>query len=164
MAMISSSEALIAFPIGRIDLPHWIETLSDRDYQACSTSHRAAGVFRETGVLGSINVESIGGHLMIQHYLATRTDPDHVVLRSQRTRAYLLHMLPVTIEVIWTMQAEPHDGGSALFRCTVETRMPWALAAIARLGLMPLFIRHHVCEETAAFAQDIARKLGRVAP
>ena len=63
----ASSETVIAHPAERIDLMEWLTNLSDREYQECSPGHRAAGVFRENGRLGSINVESVGGHLLVQH-------------------------------------------------------------------------------------------------
>jgi hypothetical protein len=36
--------------------------------------------------------------------------------------------------------------------------MPAPLALVASLGLLPLFLRWHVEEETLKFAADIARK------
>jgi hypothetical protein len=42
----------------------------------------------------------------------------------------------------------------------VETRMPAMLGSIGFLGLLPLFLRRHVEEETIKFAADIATKLG----
>lgn len=158
--MRTFSEAAIAHPADRIDLPAWLGNLSDRDYQACSPAHRAGGTFREDGKLGSINVESVGGHLLIQHYVAARSAPGHLVMHSRNTRVYLLHLVPATIEVIWTLEVEPRDSGSALFRCTVEARIPMLLSVLARLALLPLFLRRHVRGETPFFARDIARKLG----
>jgi len=35
--MKSSSETVIKLSTDRIDLPAWLATISDRDYQACST-------------------------------------------------------------------------------------------------------------------------------
>ena len=96
MMMKASSETVIARPADRIDLVEWLTNLSDRDYQACSPGHRAAGVFRENGRLGSINVESVGGHLLVQHYLDENSRSDHVVMRSRNTRVYVMHLVPAT--------------------------------------------------------------------
>ena len=159
--MKTSCETSINYPAERIDLMEWLENLSDREYQACSTSHRAAGAFRENGAFGTVNVENVGGHLLVQHYLAAKSTPNHVVMHSRNTRAYLMHLVPVTIEVIWTLEVERKDSRSALFRCTVEARMPTALAVVAVLGAMPFFLRRHVQEEAPLFAQDIARKISR---
>ena len=122
MMMKASSETVIAHPAERIDLMAWLTNLSDREYQACSPGHRAAGVFRENGRLGSINVESVGGHLLVQHYLDENSRSDHVVMRSRNTRVYVMHLVPAAIEVIWTLDVVRRDSATSVFRCTVETR------------------------------------------
>ncbi len=157
--MKTSYQTVIEHPADRIDLTQWLSNLSDRDYQACSHAHRAAGTFREDGVLGMVNVESVGGSLLVQHYLATKFTPNHVVMRSRATRVYVSHLFPATIEVIWTLDVEPRDGRSALLRCTVETRMPWLLTALSTLSLLPLFLQRHTHEETLGFAADMSRKI-----
>jgi hypothetical protein len=158
--MKRSARAVIDHPANRIDLARWLSTMSDSDYQACSRGHRAAGTFREGATFGMVNVESIGGHLLIQHYLAESATPNHVLMHSTNTRVYVLHVFPATIEVVWTLGVEPKDGRSAAFTCSVETLMPAPLNFVATLGLLPLFLRRHVQEETIGFAADIGRKVG----
>jgi hypothetical protein len=158
MMMKASSETVIAHPAERIDLMEWLTNLSDREYQACSPGHRAAGVFRENGTLGSINVESVGGHLLVHHYLDENSRSDHVVMHSRNTRVYVMHLVPATIEVIWTLDVVRRDSTTSVFRCTVETRIPTLLGLFAAVGLLPLFLRWHVEGETPLFARDIARK------
>lgn len=154
-----SSQAVIDHPADRIDLAQWLSTMTDREYQACSRAHRAAGTFREGGTFGMVNLESIGGQLLVQHYLAKDATANRVLMHSPKTRVYVLHVVPATIEVIWTLEVEPKDAKSANFTCTVETRMPAMLGAVGLAGLLPLFLRWHVEEETAKFAADIARKV-----
>jgi hypothetical protein len=157
--MKASSQTVINLPLDRIDLPAWLATLSDRDYQACSKGHLAAGVYYQDGILGSINVENVGGHLLLQHYLAEDPSADRITMRSRNTRAYVLHTAPATIEVVWRLEVEPRDNASSLFRCTVEANIPTLLNLAATLALLPLFLRWHVQEETPLFASDIARKI-----
>jgi hypothetical protein len=158
--MKASCETPINLP-RRTDRSHGVARKPVRPrIQACSPGHRAAGAFRENGMFGTINVESVGGHLLIQHYRAANSEPHHVTMHSRSTRVYVMHLALATIEVIWTLQIERKDGNSALFRCTVETRMPVLLAFFATLGLLPLFLRWHVQGETPLFAKDIARKIG----
>ena len=159
--MKTSSQTLINHPAERINLGRWISTLSDRDYQACSRAHRAAGTFREGGTLGMVNVESVGGNLLVQHYLATKLAADHVVMHSKNSRVYVSHLLPATIEVIWTLEAKPRDGQSTLFSCSVETRMPPLLSVLSTVALLPFFLRRHTQEETLGFAADISRKVSK---
>ena len=156
--MKGSSRTVIDQPVDRIDLAQWLYTMTDREYQACSRAHRAAGTFREGGTFGMVNVESIGGHLLVQHYFANKAAANHVLMHSTNSRVYIMHVLPATIEVIWTLGVEPRDSQSAEFTCTVEARMPAPLRFLATLGLLPLFLRWHVEEETIKFAADIARK------
>jgi hypothetical protein len=105
--------------------------------------------------------ESIGGHLLVQHYYAKKAGANHVLMHSTNSRAYIMHVVPATIEVIWTLEIEPRDSKSAEFACTVETRMPAPLDLVARLGLLSFFLSRHVKEETNKFAADIARKVSR---
>lgn len=156
--MKASSATVINLPADRIDLPAWLATLSDRDYQACARGHVAAGSYHQDGVLGSINVENVGGHLLIQHYLAEDATPHRITMRSRNTRTYVLHTFPATIEVIWWLEVEPKDSTSSLFRCTVQANIPTLLNIAATTVLLPLFLRRHVEEETPLFAADIVRK------
>jgi hypothetical protein len=159
--MKTSSQTVINHSAERVNLARWISTLSDRDYQTCSRAHRAAGTFREGGTLGMVNVESVGGNLLVQHYHATKLAPDHVVMHSKNTRVYVSHLVPATIEVIWTLEAKPSDGQSALFSCSVETRMSPLLSFLSTLSLLPFFLRRHTQEETLGFAADISRKVSK---
>lgn len=158
--MKAASQTDVDCAADEIDLAVWLSTLSDREYQACARGHLAAGGFRDGDTFGSVNIESVGGHLLIQHYYATQAAPKHVVMHSRASRAYILHLVPVTIEVIWTQWVEARGDRGATFHCRVDTHMPTFLAAIARLALLPLFLRWHIEEETPLFAQDIVRKVG----
>ena len=60
-----------------------------------------------------------------------------------------MHLVPTSIEVIWTLDVERRDTTTAVFRCTVETRIPTLLALFATVGLLPLFLRWHVEGDTA---------------
>jgi hypothetical protein len=135
--------------------------MTDGDYQACSRAHRAAGTFRESGTLGMVNVESVGGHLLVQHYRATKLTANHVIMHSKNSRAYISHLFPATVEVIWTLKAEPKDAHRTLFRCSVETRLAPLLRILATMGLLPIFLRQHTQEETIGFAADISRKVSQ---
>src|SRR5207244_2655438 len=66
----SSFTSIINAPIEKIDLPTWAFALPDKEYQGCSPAHVAAGfTTAPDGTRMSINVEVIGGSLMVQHYL-----------------------------------------------------------------------------------------------
>ena len=145
--MKTSSQTLIDHPAQRVNLGRWISTMTDRDYQACSRAHHAAGTFRDGGTLGMVNVESVGGNLLVQHYRAAKLAPDQVVMHSTNTRVYVSHLVPATIEVIWTLEAKPRDAQSTLFTCSVETRMTPLLRLLSTATLLPLFLRRHTQED-----------------
>ena len=57
--------------------------LPDSEYQACSPAHCAAGATTTTdGRRMSINVEVIGGSIIVEHYVEEIAQPDHLRLIS----------------------------------------------------------------------------------
>lgn len=146
-------------PLGLRDLDKWLFTLSDEDYQAASKGHRAAGGFIQDGIRGTINVETIGGTLMVQHYHEVSAKPTRVEMLSKRTRGYVFHLIPTHFQVRWTMAATPRTANTTTLRCTVEVKMPALLRLAAASIFTPYFLRKHVEEETPLFAADITRKL-----
>ncbi len=147
-------------PIDRIDLDNWLFTLSDAEYQATARGHRAAGTFVQDGVRGMVNVEAMGGHLIIQHYREVSATPAHVEMVSERSRVYLFHLVPATVQVRWTMSAIARTAETSDFQCTVELTLPPLLRALGALSALGLAIRAHTREETQRFADDIIRKIG----
>jgi hypothetical protein len=64
----STCSAVINAPLEVIDLGAWLPQLTDAEYQACAVpDHKACGWSRNAaGDLVSINVEEVGGTLLIQ--------------------------------------------------------------------------------------------------
>jgi hypothetical protein len=155
-----TAEATIEAPVEEVDLEKWFYTLSDKEYQACAKGHRGAGTFVENGVRGTLNVESIGGTLLIQHYHEVSAGPRRVEMLSKRSRSYIFHLNPTHLGVRWTMTAAPQIADTTTtFTCTVEAIMPAPLRVLSASIFVPYFLRKHVHEETALFAADINRKL-----
>jgi hypothetical protein len=78
----SSAHAAINAPVEAIDLTEWVFGLTDKEYQACSKDHIAAGTTRTAeGRRISINVERVG-HLIIQHYVEDVSERRHCRLVS----------------------------------------------------------------------------------
>jgi hypothetical protein len=152
-------QAVINAPVDHVDLEEWLFTLSDSEYQAAAKGHRAAGTFTENGVRGTVNVESIGGTLMVQHYHAVGAEPTRLDMLSKRSRGYVMHLIPVRFLVRWTMTATPRTTDTTTFDCTVEIEMPTLVRFAAKLTGAPYFVRKHVEEEAPNFAADIERKL-----
>ena len=122
-----------------------------------ATAPRAAS--SQDGIRGTINVETIGGTLMVQHYHEVSAKPTRVEMLSKRTRGYVFHLIPTHFQVRWTMAATPRTANTTTLRCTVEVKMPALLRLAAASIFTPYFLRKRVEEETPLFAADITRKL-----
>ena len=80
----SSFTSIINAPIEKVDIPEWCFNLSEQEYQSCSPAHVSAGsTSTPEGKRMSINVEIIGGSLMVQHYIETIGQKDHLLLNSE---------------------------------------------------------------------------------
>ena len=158
-----TAEATINAPVERVDLENWFYTLSDTEYQACAKGHKGAGAFVENGVRGTLNVENVGGTLLIQHYHEVSAGPRRIDMLSKRSHAYIFHLIPVHMTVHWTMTATRQTANTTAFSCTVEAIMPAPLRLLSASIFVPYFLRKHVREETPLFAADITRKLAYVA-
>lgn len=154
-----SHEVTIPVEADAINLPDWLFSLTELDYAACQRGHRAIGVVGGDKRSGMVNVESIAGSLMIQHYATHLAEHDHVTMISKASRAYLMHLFPITIGVIWDMSVVP-SGTDSRFRCAIEVDMPLAVRVLGLFSATPFFVRRHLIEETHGFARDLTRKSG----
>src|SRR6476646_5632961 len=96
----SSVSATINTPIENVDIPAWCFTLAESEYQACSPAHYSAGTTTAPDSRRmSINVEVIGGSLIVQHYVEEIGRPDHLRLVSDSD--VFTPTGRTTIAVIW---------------------------------------------------------------
>jgi hypothetical protein len=151
-------------PGAEMDVGAWLFSLSDGDYQACARGHRGAGVFSDEHGRGMINVESIGGNLIVQHYRPVRSGHSSVEMYSPASRVYLFHIVPVVATVRWTLAVTPNTAVAASdLECTVRVELPSVLGVLARLSFLGHFLGRHVDEEALGFAADIRRKQSHAA-
>ena len=158
MSISHTAHATVNDPSDEIDLEDWLFGLSDADYQACARGHRGAGVFTDEHGRGMVNVESIGGNLIVQHYRCVRADGASVEMYSPASRVYLFHLVPVAAAVRWTLEVTPKAVAVSDLACTVQVDLPPVLAVLARLTLLGPFLGRHVEEEVRGFAADLGRK------
>ncbi len=158
MTIRRTSHATLDVPSREIDLESWLFGLSDEEYQACARGHRAAGVFADEYGRGTVNVEAIGGNLLIQHYRCVRAGRSEMEMYSAASNVYLLHLIPVRGSVRWTLTVAPTTDSSSQFTCTVEVGLHPVLRTLGRLMAVGTFLGRHVDEETPKFAADITRK------
>lgn len=104
----SSYSHVIDVGADKVDIADWLFNLPDAEYQRCSPDHIAAGAtWTDDGCRMSINVETIGGSLVIQHYVAEVAEPNYckmvsisdVMAAHGRTK----------VQVIWELSVKPID-------------------------------------------------------
>ena len=75
-----SFTAIVNAPLDRIDIPTWCFNLPEQEYQARSPAHVSAGFATAPDGKRSVNVEVIGGSLMVKHYVEALDEKHHLVL------------------------------------------------------------------------------------
>jgi len=161
----SSFTAIINAPIEKIDLPAWCFNLAEHDYQDCSPAHVAAGfTTAPQGERMSINVEIIGGSLMVQHYVETLGRKDHLILDSDSD--VFTPTGRTKIHVTWELSVKDLGDGKCEFTNRVRSyATDEMLTFLARQGIpfeqfraqrQPASIAHNE-GETPLFAASIER-------
>ncbi|MBB6219337.1 hypothetical protein GGI64_001934 [Rhizobium leguminosarum] len=161
----SSFTAVINAPIEKIDIPKWCFTLPEDEYQRCSPAHIAAGfTTAPDGKRMSINVETIGGSLMVQHYVETLAEKDHLILES--VSDIVTATGRTTINVLWELSVQRIDDQTCEFTNHVRSKATEEFKAfldrqgipfdIFRAQRQPMSIAHNK-GETPLFAASIER-------
>ena len=163
--IVDSSFSAINAPIEKVDLPAWAFALPDLEYQGCSPAHVAAGfTTAPDGTRMSINVEVIGGSLMVQHYVEKIGEPDHLLLES--ISDVFTPSGRTTIRVVWELSVKAlGDGGCEFTNHVMSFATDEMLALLDRQGIpfdvfrtqrQPMSIAHNQ-GETPLFAASIER-------
>lgn len=96
---LSTVTHIIKGPLEKVNIADWLFNLPDAEYQRCSHAHIAAGhTTSDDGRPMSINVETIGEALIVQHFVAQILEPHFCRLTSisdaitmkGRTKVHLL--------------------------------------------------------------------------
>lgn len=163
----STAEATIHAPVAAINLPEWVFTITDSEYQACSKNHiAAAATFTPEGKRMSINVERVGT-LMVQHYVEDISEQSHCRLVSLSDSIGPDIDSRTKVTVIWSFSAEAVDANTTRFTNSVEvSTAPGYVEALEKRGipfskaseLAQQALTEHNAEETPLFAKDIERK------
>jgi hypothetical protein len=150
-------QTTIDMPADRLDVGTWLFNMTDTDYQGTAKGHIALGTFVDNATRGMVNVESIGGHLLVQHYKEAAGSRSEVVMVSPKSRIYLGHVIPTTIGVRWTMSVKPLDTSASSFTCRVELFLPRWIRLLGPFLGVSHFVQAHVDEETLGYARDLSR-------
>lgn len=161
----SSFTAIVNAPIERVDIPAWCFSLADAEYQACSPAHVAAGATTTAdGRRMSINVEVLGGSVMVQHYVEDIAQPNHLRLVSESD--LFTPTGRTKVGVIWDLSVRKIDDQTCEFTNTVHSTatrelldflakqgIPWEYFRTARKPVSEA----HNRQETPLFAKSIER-------
>jgi len=148
------SEAEIKAPIGELDLSYWVYAMSDRDYQQCARGHLACGSSPlPGGARSSINVEIVGGHMLVQHYEPELLQPHHIRMVSHASNMWIFRLFPARVRVIWEITLVEKSPTACTFRdhIRVEHRSP-LIGFLSKLALINRVVQQHDDEETPLFA------------
>ena len=159
----SSFSATINAPIEKVDIPSWCFTLPESEYQSCSPAHCSAGATTAPdGRRMSINVEILGGSLMVQHYIEEIGQPDH--LRLVSSSDVFTPTGRTKIGVIWDLSVKKIDDRTCEFTNMVHSSatpelmdflgkqgIPWEVFKTARKPISEA----HNRQETPLFAKSI---------
>ena len=156
--MIFSHEAPIPLPLNAIHLDSWLFNLSEAEYKTCAHGHRAVGTNGGAKFVGMVNVESMAGALLVQHYRTELLQADHVKLYSAASRGYLMHIIPFTLKVGWEMTVLSTSPTGSKLRCTIDVRNPFWIRFVGFFNATNYWVKRHLIEETHGFALDITRK------
>jgi hypothetical protein len=114
----STVTAIIQLPLEEIDIAEWLFHLPDAEYLRCSPDHLAAGSSTtEDGRPMSINVETVGGLLCIQHYVAEAYGPH--LCRMVSTSDLITPAGRTKCLVVWELSAKALDAG----RCEYQNHI-----------------------------------------
>ena len=152
-------EAPIKAPKEAFNLHDWVFTLSDKDYQTTARGHIGAGSSIHTdGTKTSVNVESVGGGLLVQHYVAEVKEPDHVKMVSL-SDVYITSFIRLVMKVTWEMRLISVSDNECKFQNTVLVEHPnFIMKILSALALTGYFVRKHNEEETLLFAQNLYKR------
>lgn len=162
----STVTAIINAPIEKVNIADWLLNLPDAEYQRCSTQHLGAGITSTyDGQPMSINVETIGDALMVQHYVAVVHRPDYCRMLSISDS--ITNGGRTKVQVLWELKATKIDGKTTLYTNEIhatatpemfaylkERGLDLAAAAAARQAASDA----HNREETPNFARSIENK------
>ena len=162
----SSVTAIINAPIEKVNIADWLLNLPNAEYQRCSTQHIGAAISTTfDGEPVSLNVETIGDALMVQHYVATVYRPDYCrmlsisdsITKNGRTKVQVLWELKATIiddnTTLYTNEIHA-TATPEMFEYMKEHGIDLASAASSRQAASDA----HNHEETPNFAKSIENK------
>lgn len=146
----AKAEVPLAAPAARVDLAAWLRGMTGAEYQACAFGHIALG--HDPDGRGMVNVEWIGGALIIHRYRVLSAGPAEVLLESPRSLVLVMNVVPLWLRVRWRMRAE---AAPDRLLCDVEVFAHPLIRALAEALLLRWTLGLHVRAEARGFARSV---------
>jgi putative intracellular protease/amidase len=163
---LSTVTAIIHSPLEKVNIADWLLHLPDAEYQRCAEAHIAAGASTtDDGRPMSINVETIGDALVVQHYVAEIHEP-----RFCRMVSISDSISPAghtKLQVVWELSVKKIDDETCEYTNHIHStaidrtleflkshNIPFETARDARQRAS----HAHNQEETPKFAKSIERR------
>ena len=163
---LSTVTHIINARLEKVDIADWLFNLPDAEYQRCSPAHIAAGhTTSDDGHPMSINVETIGEAIMVQHFVAEVGKPHFCRLNSVSDAITMKGCTKV--HLVWELSAKKIDDHSCEYSNHIHaTATDEFLAFVEKNGLTFEQARaarqqasdSHNREETPNFAKSIERR------
>jgi hypothetical protein len=163
---LSTVTHVINAAIEKVDIAWWLLNLPDAEYQRCSPAHIAAGTTTsDDGRPMSINVETIGDTLVVQHYVAEVHEPHFC--RMVSISDSITTKGRTKVQVVWELSVKKIDAQSCEYtnhiHATVtddflafieQNGISFEKASVARQEAS----HAHNLQETPNFAKSIERQ------
>jgi putative intracellular protease/amidase len=170
---LSTATAVINAPIEKVNIADWVLHLPDAEYQRCSPAHIAAGSTEsDNGRAMSINVETIGDALVVQHYVAEVQQPHFC--RMVSISDSISPAGRTKLRVVWELSAKRIDDHRCEYSNQIHSTATTQTLVFLREHNIPLDTARearqrashaHNLEETPNFAKSIERRaLGATNP
>jgi hypothetical protein len=143
----STVTSIMHVPLEKVNIADWLLTLPDAEYQRCSHAHIAAGATTtDDGRPMSINVETIGDALIVQHYVAEVKEP--LLCRMVSISDSITKNGRTKVKVEWTLSARKIDDQTTEYTNHIH--------ASATDEFIAFIQEHGITLEQAAAARQIA--------
>src|SRR5271156_6094024 len=163
---LSTVTAMIHAPLEKVDIANWLLHLPDGEYQRCAHAHIAAGTTtHDDGCAMSINVETIGDAIVVQHYVAEIQEPHFC--RMVSISDSISPAGRTKLQVVWELSVKKIDEKSCEYTNHIHsTAIDQTLAFLKEHNIFLESVRAgrqqashaHNQEETPKFAKSIERK------
>jgi putative intracellular protease/amidase len=168
---LSTATATIQAPIENVNIADWLLHLPDPEYQRCSHAHIAgASSISDDGRPMSINVETIGDALVVQHYVAEIHTPHFC--RMVSISDSISPAGRTKLQVMWELSVKRTDDQSCEYTNHIRSTATDQTLEFLKQHNIPLESARaarqqashaHNLEETPKFAKSIERKAVRTA-